>query len=191
MKPDELFTESDNLFFLQRAINVVSDLELSFKNRTQLASLCATIMSREKNSTTPVSISTLTRNPIYRALLDKQLSKNGTGYELEVLRLKLEVTNLREANKRKDLYLASLPPTIDVISASPNTKPSHGNSLEYNYLIKIIDLLMDYFSEHITIDTDTGEFVHPYLTSSDRIVVPKKIAKYYIQAKLESASPKL
>jgi hypothetical protein len=176
--------DNENLFLLQRALKLASDLELSFKNPTRLATFCAHHMSIEKPNCPPVNISTLTRNPIYRALLEKQLAKNSMGHEFELLSLRLENSNLKESNKRKDLYINSLDrPSLEHTLAS-NIEAQTASNLDINYLIKIIDLLLDHFSDHITIDRQSGEIICPYLTSSARIVVPKNIAKYYTKTKL-------
>jgi hypothetical protein len=178
---EDIDFREENLFLLQRALALVEDLEVGFKNRTSLSKFCAHHMSAAKAGSPPINISTLTRNPIYRALLDKQLSSNAKGYELEVIALRLEVSNLRKSNQRKDLYIESLdnPP----LEARAQTLPVPRNDLSSNYLVKIIDLLMDCFEDHIAIDLKTGEIVRPYITSSARVVVPKNIAKYYIKTK--------
>ncbi|WP_455917588.1 hypothetical protein [Pseudomonas cerasi] len=175
--------DHENLFLLKRALTLVDDLELGFKNRTALATLCAHFMSAEKPGSRPISISTLTRNPIYRSLLDTMLAKRGDGRDMELLALKLEISNLRKANRRKDLYIASLdnPPLEQ--STSEIQEKAVAVDLTSNYLVKIIDLLLDCFYEHIVIDPKSAEFVRPYFTSSGRVVVPNQLAKHYLKFK--------
>lgn len=181
MSTEEINFREENLFLLQRALALVETLEVGFKNRTSLAKFCAHHMSAAKGRSPPVNVSTLTRSPIYRALLDKQLSSNVKGYELEVIALRLEVSNLRKSNQRKDLHIESLAkPSLETVNQS---LPAPTTDLSSNYLVKIIDLLMDCFADHIAVDLKTGELVRRYLTSSARVVVPKHIAKHYLMAK--------
>ncbi len=182
MTKDEDIFDNENLFLLKKALQLSEELDLPFKNRTTLARFCAHLMSSEK-AAPPVSISTLTRNPIYRALLDKRLLLNTRSYDFEAIELRLEVSRLRKDNARKELYIASLDrPPIEhndvhkiIIQAPPD--------LSSNYLVKIVDLLLDCFADHICIDPISGEFVRPYLTSSARVVVPRELAKFYLKYK--------
>ncbi|WP_139346886.1 hypothetical protein [Pseudomonas oryzihabitans] len=182
MKHTDDFFYHENFLLLKEALDFSKKLEISFKNRTALATFCAHVMSSAKPTKANVSVSTLTRNPVYRAMLDERLMSGTKNFDLEILGLKLEVSRLRKENLRKDLYIQNLDqPVIDSQTSDQKQKISEID-FSKSYLVKTIDLLLACFSDHVELDSVSGDLIRPYLTSSDRIVVPSKIFKYYIRA---------
>lgn len=176
-----------NLHFLEQAIALAKDHKLPFKNITRLAGYCAEFIDMQRPDATDISITTLTRNKVYRAILEGYMQErlNDTA-PYEIRQLKIANSNLRHDLKRLQSYAM----TLEAKQANQIIEQSKTLAvpidLEKSHLVKTIDLLLERFSDHVVIDAETENLICPYLKSKDRIVVSAIWAKYYLKLKSKS-----
>lgn len=178
---------NSNLHFLEQAIALAKNNKLPFKNITSLAGYCAEFIDMHRPDPTDISITTLTRNKVYRAILDGYLQERlNDAAPYEIRQLKIANSNLRHDLKRLQSYAR----TLEAKQANQIIEQSKSVAapidLEKSHLVKTIDLLLERFSEHVVVEAKSGSLVCPYLKSKDRIVVSAIWAKYYLSMKSRS-----
>lgn len=172
------------LHFLEHAISIAKNHNLRFKNMTKLAEFCCEYVSSMRENKSKPSISTLTRNPVYRALLENYIEAQDIGNkEIEIRQLKLANSNLRHDVKRLKSYIETIEEKQAGLIVETSKTVGGSIDLEKSNLVKTIDLLVDHFSEHIEIDLKAATLVCPFRKSSERIIVPKRWAQTYILIK--------
>jgi len=172
------------IYYLEQVLALANEHKLKFKNLTKLCEFCAAYISGQRNDSPPISTTTLTRNAVYRAMIDQYLEKMTDGDSHILIRqLQLANSNLRHDIKRVTAYTRSLEDNQIRPSLEHSTDASPVIDLEKSSLIKTIDLLLSYFAEHVEIDFKTLTIVCPYLKSKERIVVPSEWAKPYLLLK--------
>lgn len=170
---------------LESSIALAKKYRFRPKNLTALAGFCADYISNTRGGSIEISITTLTRNPIYRALLDTYLQDEvDESLPLRLKQCQIASANLRHDNKRLTSYIATLEAKQHGLVVEANTAIGNQIDHEKSSLIKTIDLLLYYFSDHVEIDEKKRELICPYLKSSERIIVSSTWAKSYITLKL-------
>lgn len=172
------------IHYLEEILALAKEHRLTFKNLTKLCEFCATYISSQRADLPPISVTTLTRNAVYRAMIDHYLKHMNDGdCHIAIKQLKLANSNLRNDIKRLKTYALSIEDSRANLTLAHSPEISSAVDLEKSSLIKTIDLLLAYFSDHVEIDLKTSTIICPYLKSSERMIVPAVWAKAYLLLK--------
>lgn len=183
---DSIEKRGETLYYLNHAIQIANECEIRFKNRTGLAKFCVEFINAHTARQKRLSVSTLTRSAVYRPLLEQFISSTSpTDNHLLLLELKIELSNIKEENKRLKLHLETLENPEQHIETSLNSKQALlSPSFNSGGYIKIIDVLLEHFHDHVHADMHSEEFICPYaISASKRTIVPRRIAKSYFSFK--------
>lgn len=172
------------IHYLDQILTLAKKHNLRFKNLTKLCEFCATYISNQRADLPNISITTLTRNTVYRAMIDQYLEnmKDGESHIL-IRQLQLANANLRNDIKRLKTYALSLEDSRTSPTLAHSAEISLTVDLEKSSLVKTIDLLLAYFADHVEIDSKASTIICPYLKSSERMIVPAVWAKPYLLLK--------
>ncbi|MCA4964109.1 hypothetical protein [Pseudomonas sp. Y24-6] len=172
------------IHYLAQILALAKEHSLAFKNLTRLCEFCATYISSQRADSPPISVTTLTRNPVYRAMIDQYLENMTDGESHIIIRhLQIANANLRNDIKRLKTYALSLEDSRKSPTLAHSPEIASTVDLEKSSLVKTVDLLLAYFADHVEIDSKTSTIICPYLKSSERLIVPAVWAKAYLLLK--------